>query len=106
MVRLFLGAGLLYIAIRIVWRFSEILEKTIEPMSFAIGIGVALVVAFALFQIDGWWSAVTRPGRAQQVSMQTTETPRQITSASCWTAVTGIGLALVIGAIVVKLLFP
>jgi hypothetical protein len=67
-----------YIALRLADSFS----LRIESSSYFAGLGTAALAEFIRFTIANWWSAMTQPYKAQEVKLETKETPAQIVSAA------------------------
>ena len=53
--------------------------QPIEHTSFLLGAILTMLAAFLVFRLQEWYNTATRPRRPQSVSMQTQDTPAQIT---------------------------
>ncbi|HLF26136.1 MAG TPA: hypothetical protein VJG32_07360 [Anaerolineae bacterium] len=109
MMRLIWLVVFLYIITDLVWRFAAFAGIPLDDTSFGIGIGVATLAGFIVFQLQDWWSSATRPYRPQSVKIETKETPAQITFEAIFSFVKVIVvIALVIGFLVTfhRELFP
>jgi len=82
------------LSVWLVFRISAELSWPIELRSFLLGVLAAALVGFAEFQINAWWTAVTKPYQPLTVKIETKETPSQVTSAAT-TARIGSALFLV-----------
>lgn len=81
------------------------LGRSVDQLSFFCGVGVTLVAAFITFRLQNWGNAATRPGRPQTVTLQTRETPAQITRASLAAILWIILTLLLVSAVAYVFLF-
>ena len=79
-------------------RLAARMGIAIDPVSYGAGLAVGVVVGFVWFMINNWLTAATRPFHPQTVTLQTKETPFQVTAAA------GGGCVFFIIAVVVLLL--
>ncbi len=105
MIRLIVLVALFAGAIELTRRAAEALNIVIEPTSFWIGLGVAVVAGAVDFWITNWWSTVTAPSRPQSVNHNTAQTPSQITWASFWAIIRGVMVFAIVGVIIYLSLF-
>ena len=102
--RLVVPLFLLFLAVKAVEFVAGRLQVQIDYTWFWVGLGVAVVVAFSYFWLVDWWGTVTRPSRPQTITLKTTETPSQITSASLLAIIELVVIIFVIGFIISQIL--
>jgi hypothetical protein len=85
---------------RIGWWALERIEQPVNELSYWLGVVVTIVAAYPVIRLQEWYHTAGRPGQTQSASVQTKETPSQITlSATCaviWIILTIIGIGVII----------
>ncbi len=74
--------GLIYLA-------AERLRLALDYVSLGAGLLIAAITGWTWFMVNNWWSVVTRPYKKQTITLETKETPAQITNAAFWAKVRG-----------------
>jgi hypothetical protein len=92
---LVLFALFMVIFTRIGWWAFEYFHMSVDRMSFFLGVILTMLSGFVVFRLREWYTAATRPRRPQTVTLQTNDTPAQITGAALGAI---LGMICTIGA--------
>jgi hypothetical protein len=95
-----LFAVLMFAFTRIGWWVLERIGQPVNHLSYFLGVVLTIMAAYLVIHLQEWYHTAGRPGQTQSASVQTKETPSQVT----WSALGAIILVILtiigIGAII------
>jgi uncharacterized transporter YbjL len=98
-IRLIVFALIILVANLGAFKLAATIGIAIDPRSYIFGLAVAVAVGYVWFKVDGWRGRVGRPSQPLTVTLQTKETPAQVTAA----AIEGLFLFLLAVGVLVGL---
>ncbi|MBM3127589.1 MAG: hypothetical protein FJ009_03030 [Chloroflexi bacterium] len=104
MVRGFIFGTIFSLFVALAYWVSNKLPYNVDVGSLGFGLAIAALSGAAWAMLNGWWSTVTKPYRPMTITLETKQTPSQISFASIWAIAKGIIFIAIVIAVIVLML--
>jgi hypothetical protein len=97
----FIFGTIFSLSVALAYWMSNKIPYNVDIGSLGFGLAIAAVTGYCWAMLNGWWSTVTRPYKPMTITLETKQTPSQVSFASILAIAKGIiFIAAVIAAVI------